>query len=579
MKNMLNNISIKTKIIGTSLILLSMIVGSSGFALYAMNRIGHELDAITERDIPMTTVLTEITEHQLMQTTHFERALRYGILLEQEAQAPAHFKKEIAAFESLSAKVSKEIKEGEALRGKAIEAVADETSKNELMHVDEVLQKIEKEHTDFEHHAQEVFVLLTQGKTHEAELFAEKMETEGEQLAHELAALLSSIEMFTEEAAHQAAEYEHTAITILGFLVTTAIVIGVLVSWIVSSNVVGRLGETAKGLETIASGDLTQNVTVDGRDEIGKVQQSMHKMLENLQSMISQINDTTAQLSTAAEEVSVVTVQTSNNIKQQQSETDQIATAMNEMTTTVQDVAMNVSSTSTAANGANAETESGRKVVEATVDGIQHLASQIENAADVIAQVEKNSENINTVLDVIKGIAEQTNLLALNAAIEAARAGEQGRGFAVVADEVRTLAARTQESTAEINQIIESLQSGSRNAVQAMNQSREQAKSVVEQASLAGTSLTTISGSVSQIDEMSSQIATAAEEQNSVAEEMNRNIVRISDMAVQNATGAEQTSQAGKNLACMASELQGLVATFRVQDSANHSIQNKEAAA
>ena len=564
MNSLLNNLSIKAKIIGNSLILLALMLASSGYALYAMTQIGKELEAIAEADIPMTVNLTAITEHQLEQAIHFERVIRYGHLLQQDDNASEHFKTEIAAFDQLGKLVGEEIQAGERLAEAVMNKAHTAEDAKEFEHVAQALNKIEKEHADFEQHAHQVFVLFADGKTHEAEALAEKMEHEEEQLVLELEALLSEIEKFTEAAGRRAEEHEHTATKLQAGFILMALVIGGFVSWAVSRNVVKRLGETARGLEVIASGDLTQATDVDGRDEIGKLQQSMQTMQNRLLDMISQINTTTAQLSTAAEEVSVVTTQTNANIQQQQSETDQIATAMNEMSAAVREVAENVGNTSTAANGANTETEEGRKVVEGTVQGIQQLAAQIENAADVIAQVEQNSENINTVLDVIKGIAEQTNLLALNAAIEAARAGEQGRGFAVVAAEVRTLAGRTQESTAEINQIIEKLQSGSRNAVQAMSQSREQAKSVVEQATLAGSSLTTIAESVSQIDEMSTQIATAAEEQNAVAEDMNRNIVRISDMATQNASGAQQTSQAGQELARMSSQLQGLVAQFRV---------------
>lgn len=353
------------------------------------------------------------------------------------------------------------------------------------------------------------------------------------------------------------------------------VLLGVGLVYLLMARALAYLPKVVMELQRMAEGDLTSSIDVTRRDEFGDLMRGLQFTQSRLLEMISQIGATTTQLSTVAEEVSVVTTQTSANIQQQQSETDQIATAMNQMSATVREVAESVGNTANAAKGANAEAGKGRKVVEEAVQGVQQLAGQIEQASEVMAEVERDSENINTVLDVIKGIAEQTNLLALNAAIEAARAGEQGRGFAVVADEVRTLAGRTQESTAEINQIIEKLQSGSRDAVQAMNQSREQARSVVDQSSRARSSLTTIVDSVSKIDEMSSQIATAAEEQSTVTEDMNRNIVRISDMATQNALGANQTSQAGQALARMAAELQGLVEQFRVKGAAIQSVSDQ----
>jgi len=361
----------------------------------------------------------------------------------------------------------------------------------------------------------------------------------------------------------RAKQHENAAITLLSIVSIISLFLGGGISWIVSSNIINRLRLATRSLEVISSGDLTHISNVDGRDEIGKLQRTTQVMQEHLLALISQIGKTTCQLSSTSEEVSMVMQQTSENIQLQQAETEQVSKAMNEMSIAVRDVSKSVAGTSIAANEANIGTEKGQQIVQDAVNGIQQLAKQIEDAAHVIAKVEQDSENINTVLDVIKGIAEQTNLLALNAAIEAARAGEQGRGFAVVADEVRTLASRTQNSTAEINTIIEKLQTGARKAAQAMMKNLEHTNLVVDKAKLAGSSLGIIAVSVSQIDDMSSQIASAAEQQNAVAENMNNNIKQINVKAIDNAASVQQVSLAGKELARLAADLQGLVGQFQ----------------
>ena len=346
------------------------------------------------------------------------------------------------------------------------------------------------------------------------------------------------------------------------------IAVGVLsaafLGWWLVGSIRRPLIEVRDVLRKLGKGDLTHQTTYRSDDELGEMARDLNNAIASQREMIQHMLQTVDQLAAASEELATVTDQATQTVDEQRNQTDQVATAMNEMTATVQEVACNIAQTADSAGAAEKETQQGTRVVEQTVEAINALASRIETSAETIAEVEENSEAISAVLDVIRTIAEQTNLLALNAAIEAARAGEQGRGFAVVADEVRTLAGRTQESTEEINTMIEKLQEGSRRAVEVMAQSREQSQTAVEYANRSGQALQTISDAVRNISEMSSQIATAAEEQRAVSEEIHRNIVHINEMSEQTATGTRETVEASQNLAQMASELQRMAAHFRV---------------
>lgn len=323
-----------------------------------------------------------------------------------------------------------------------------------------------------------------------------------------------------------------------------------------------RLAETIGLIDRDA--DLSRRIDIDSKDELGDMARSFNKMLEKLHHSMREVSSSTSQLAAAAEELSAITIESNQAIETQRTETEQVATAMNEMTATVQEVANSASQAANAAQGADGAAKKGRDVVQQTVDSIDQLATDVRDTAGVIRKLEKEADSIGSVLDVIEGIAEQTNLLALNAAIEAARAGEQGRGFAVVADEVRSLASRTQDSTTEIQEMIEKLQNEARAAVSAMRQGEERAESGVEKAAMAGEALAEITRAVASINDMNTHIASAAEEQSAVSDEINRNISTISSVAEQNTESAEQTSRASEELAHLATELQTLVSQFKI---------------
>ena len=316
--------------------------------------------------------------------------------------------------------------------------------------------------------------------------------------------------------------------------------------------------------EVVDNGNLTVRAKIDQQDEVGLMGHAFNGMLDQLQHFVGQVGRGVEQVSSAAHQLAAVTEQTSQGVMSQRSQTDQTATAMTEMEASAREVARNAADAAGAAHAADTEAGESRQVVSATIDSIDGLAREVEKASTVIHQLEQDTDAIGGVLEVISGIAEQTNLLALNAAIEAARAGDQGRGFAVVADEVRTLATRTQDSTEEIQGMITTLQRGARDAVSVMEAGSREAQASVEQAARAGESLATITEAVARISDMNTQIASAAEEQSSVAEEVNRSVVSISQVADQTAVGAEQTSQSGGELQRLAETLHGLVEKYRI---------------
>lgn len=334
---------------------------------------------------------------------------------------------------------------------------------------------------------------------------------------------------------------------------------------LVSRGITQPLHQANDMLEDISrgAGDLTKRLTIDHNDEVGDLATNFNLFVDKLQTTINKVASTATQVTTASEELSMSTHAATEIVNRQRFETEQVATAINEMTATVHEVAHSANDAANAADKADQESEAGKAVVMQTIEAISELAREVENSADVIAKLKSESQNIGSVLDVIKGIAEQTNLLALNAAIEAARAGEQGRGFAVVADEVRTLAQRTQESTREIEQMIEALQKGSCHAEEVMSQSRGRAQQTVETASSAGDSLHAITRSVATIKDMNTQIAAAAEEQSSVAEEINKNISNIQSISEETASGSNQTKSACNELAGWGAELQQIVSQFK----------------
>jgi methyl-accepting chemotaxis protein len=354
------------------------------------------------------------------------------------------------------------------------------------------------------------------------------------------------------------------AVTLIVVALLSVLVLGAFSGWLLTRSITRPIREAVSLATRVASGDLSADIRSDRGDELGQLLSALGTMVVNLRDLVRSINTDSGQIATSANQLSVVTERTSSGIAQQRDQTDQVATAMNEMVATANDVATNAGAAFTAANLANEKAAAGEAAVNETLSHVTELNDKVLEVTQRLQGLQADTQNIVSVLDVIKSVADQTNLLALNAAIEAARAGEQGRGFAVVADEVRSLAKRTQTSATEIEGLVSSLVNSAEGSVVTMRQGSELAQRTLEKAQSTGEQIMEITRAVDDISRLNSQIATAAEQQTAVAEDINQNVTLIRDVSEQSANDSTEVAAASHELARLGEGLQTQVARFKM---------------
>jgi methyl-accepting chemotaxis protein len=521
----------------------ALMLGLGLFALNQMSKIRQAGEFIEQSSVPSITNLDQLT-----QLTLRLRTLSYRLLLNREADTLQNTLK-------LIGQRNQQIDEARRAYEPLISSPQERSAYNQYVQLLSDYRQLESRM----HQASQSNDLETLRT-----LINRDMLNSSEQINSVMDQLVSINTEQTRTINQTAADQYSNAISLVISLLLAATVLTLICALLLTRSIVKPIDEALQAAERIAEGDLTRTIETEGHDEAARLLRAMAKMQNKLRDTLQLIAGSATQLASAAEELNSVTDESARGLQQQNNEIEQAATAVTEMTSAVEEVARNAVSTSEASKEATRSAGDGRDLVLETVSAIERMSVDVQGTAELIGNLAEESRDIGKVLDVIRGLADQTNLLALNAAIEAARAGEAGRGFAVVADEVRALAHRTQQSTSEIERMIGSIQGGTEQAVNSMRNSTERAESTLNIARGAGLALDTITGAVAEINERNLVIASAAEEQAQVAREVDRNLVNINDLSVQSATGAHQTTAASAELSRLAVDLNGLVARFSV---------------
>ena len=528
---------ISFSIIGALVILLGL------FAMYQLKSVRTQGEDLSDKGIPSLSALNAINEAMLRL-----RITAYRLVVDRE-----------------DAKIRVTVARTEELNGQLVEAMA----RYEKLVDDDVeraqYQSFKQLVGEYNAVNRELIQLSNANKPNEMlALLGGKYKKASDELSVQMAALTKINQDGAADSDQQADQAYADAITgVVAFIIVAALLTG-LMAFLFTRSITRPLTQAVRVAQVIAEGDLTESFDVAGVDEPAQLLNALQTMQQNLKSTILNIADSSNQLASAAEELNAVTEDSTRGLHQQSHEIEQAAAAVNEMTAAVDEVARNAVATFEASKESTQTAKHGQQQVSKTVESIRFLSDDVTRTSGEVKTLGDGVTNISKVLDVIRAIAEQTNLLALNAAIEAARAGEAGRGFAVVADEVRALAHRTQTSTQEIEQMVGTIQKGSADAMNAMQASTQRARQTLEIAQDAGGALERITDAINQISERNLVIASASEEQAQVAREVDRNLVNIRDLAVQTSAGANQTSAASQELTKLATSLNTLVARFSV---------------